>query len=152
MRGGRRDLVPRLRWRGSLLECLQIIWFCWLQRITSCGLYRPLQISCCSCCKSLRILADGSRSFSICFSESLQIHADLRRSICRGAVIWVPNLPSSSDVSNLFGKYGGVRWVFFHWCGSVWRCQLAAACRGGSCSRGCHGYLPALCHKKLASP
>ena len=69
--------------------------------------YEPLQMSCSSCCKSMQILVDGSWSFSICFSESLQIHADLCRSICRDATIWVPTLPSVSDVSNLFGKYGG---------------------------------------------
>ena len=39
----------------------------------------------------------------------------------------------------------------FHWSSSVWRCQLAAACRGGSCSRGCHGYLPALAWSAQAS-
>ena len=43
------------------------------------GLYEPLQISCCSCCESLRILADHSRSFSISFCKSLLIHADLQR-------------------------------------------------------------------------
>ena len=32
----------------------------------------------------------------------------------------------------------------FHWIPSVWQCQLADACRGGSCSQGCHGYLLAM--------
>ena len=44
-----------------------------------------VSISCCSCCESLRILADRTGSFSFCFSESLWIHADLHRSFCRGA-------------------------------------------------------------------
>ena len=129
MRGGHKGLAPPLCWHGSLLACLLIVWFCWLLRITSHGLYKPLQISCCSCCESLRILADHSRSFSICFSKTLWIHADLRRSICRGAAIWVPTSPSPSDVSNLLGRYGGSGKHFFHWSGSVWWCQLAAACR-----------------------
>ena len=107
MRGGRKGLAPPLRWRGSLLVCLRIVWFCWLLRITSRGLYEPLQISCCSCCKALRILADCSGSFSIYFSESLQIHAHLLKSICRGAATWVPTPLSPSDVSNLLGKYEG---------------------------------------------
>ena len=107
MRGGPKGLAPPLRRRGSLLACLRIVWFCWSLQITSRGFYEPLQISCCSCCESLRILDDRSGSFSICFSESLRIHADLRRSICRGASIWVPLIPSPSDVWNLFVKYGG---------------------------------------------
>ena len=107
MRGGPKGLAPSPRRRGSLLVCLRIVWFCWSLRITSRGFYEPLQISCCSCCESLRILADRSGSFRICFSKSLRIHADLRRSICRGAAIWVRTLPSPSDVSNLVGKYGG---------------------------------------------
>ena len=107
MRGGCKGFAPPLCWQGSLLVCLWIIWFCWLLRITSHGFYEPLLMSCSSCWESLQILADRSGSFSICFSESLQIHADLCRSICKGAAIWVPTLPSSSDVSNLFGKYGG---------------------------------------------
>ena len=68
MRGSRKGLAPSLHWHGSLLACLWIIWFCWLLRITSRGLYEPLQISCCSCCESLWILADHSGSFSICLS------------------------------------------------------------------------------------
>ena len=62
-------------------------------------LYEPLQISCCSFCESLWILADRSGSFSICFRESLRIHADPRTSTCRGAPISVPTFPSLSDVS-----------------------------------------------------
>ena len=107
MRGGRKGLAPPLRWRGSLLTCLRIVWFCWLLRITSRGLYEPLQISYCSCYASLRILADRSGSYSICLSESLQIHADLPRSTGRGAAIWVPTPPSPFDVSHLLHKYGG---------------------------------------------
>ena len=103
MRGGPKGLAPPLRRLGSLLVCLRIVWFCWSLQITSRGFYEPLQISCCSYCESLRILADRSGSFSICFGESLRTHADLRRSICRGAAIWVPTLPSPSYV----GKYGG---------------------------------------------
>ena len=38
------------------------------------------------------------------------------------------------------GKYG-VRWVFSAEFPSVWRCQLAAACRGGFHSWSCYGYL-----------
>ena len=107
MRGGRKDLAPPLRWRGTLLACLRIVWFCRSLRITSRGLYEPSQISYCSCCESLLIQADRSGSFSFCFSESLRIHTDLRRSICRGAATWVTTPPSLSDVSNLSVKYGG---------------------------------------------
>ena len=107
MRGGRKVLAPPLRWRVSLLACLRIAWLCWSSQITSRGLYEPLSISCCSCCESLRILADRTGSFSFCFSESLQIHADLHRSFCRGAATWVPTLPSPSDVANLVVSMGG---------------------------------------------
>ena len=56
----------------------------------------------CSCCESLRILADRSGSFSICFSESLGIHADLQR--C-GDLSNHPSLPFRCFKS--YGKYGG---------------------------------------------
>ena len=135
MQVGHKGLAPPLHWRGSLFACMRIVWISWFLWITSRGLYKPLQISCCSCWESLRILADRSRSFSICFSESLLIHADLPRSICWGAAIWVP-IPTSAVWE--------IRWVFFHWSGSVRQCQLAAACRGGSHSQGCHGHHPAL--------
>lgn len=102
MRGGRMGLAPPLRWRGSLLAWLRIIWFCWSLRIINRGLYELSQISCCSCCESVGILADRIGSFSFWSSESLQIHSDPRRSICRGAATW---FPSPSDVSNLCGKY-----------------------------------------------
>ena len=107
MRVGRYGLAPPVRWSGSMLECLRIAWLCWWLQITSRALYKPLLISCCSCCKSLRILADRTGSFSFCFSESLRIHADLHRSICRGAATWVPTPPSPSDVSNLVVSMGG---------------------------------------------
>ena len=107
MQVGHKGLAPPLHWRGSLFACLRIVWISWFLWITSRGLYKPLQISCCSCWESLWIRVDCIRSFSICFSESLRIHADLRRSICWGAAIWVPTPPSASDVSNLLGKYGG---------------------------------------------
>ena len=104
MQGDRKGLAPPLCWSGSLLACLRILWLCWSLRITSRGLNEPLEISCCSCCKSLRILADHLALF--CFSKSLQIHADLYRSICRGAATWVPTPPSRSDVSNFVVNMG----------------------------------------------
>ena len=107
MRGDRKGFAPPLRWRGSLLACLRTVWFCWSLGITSRGLNNPLQISCCSCSESLLIQADRSGPFSFCFSKSLRIHTDLRRSICRGAATWVPTPPSPSDASNFCGKYRG---------------------------------------------
>ena len=118
--------------------------------VTTRGLYEPLQISCCSCSESFQFLADRSRSLSIRFSESLWIHADLCRSICRDAQFESQRLPPL-QMFQPFGKYGGLRPIFFHWYGSVWRCQLAAACRGASRSWGCHGYLPALAISAQAS-
>ena len=112
MRGGRKGLAPSLCWCGSLLACLRIAWLCWSLRITSHGLYEPLSISCCSCCESLRILADHTGSFSFCFNESLPIHADLHRSFCRGAAAWVPTPPSPSDVSNIVVSMGGQVSIF----------------------------------------
>ena len=50
--------------------------------------------------ESLRILTDRSGSFSICFSKSLRIHADLPRSICRASAISVAAL-----VANPCGFY-----------------------------------------------
>jgi len=97
---------PALHLHGSLLTCLRIAWLCWLSQFTSCGLYGPLSISCCSCCESLQILADCTGSFSSCLSKSLRIHADLHRSICRGEATWVPTPPSPSDVSNLVVSMG----------------------------------------------
>ena len=41
------------------------------------------------------------------------------------------------------GKYG-VIWVFSTKFFQAWRCRLAAACRGGCCSQGCHGFLLAM--------
>ena len=59
------------------------------------------------------------------FSESLRILAPS------------PSLPFYALVSIRSGEY-------FPLNSSVWRCQLAAACRGGSRSQGCHGYLLAM--------
>ena len=95
---------PTLHWHGSLLACLGIVWLCRLLQFTSRGLYWPFSISCCSCCESLRILADCTGSFSSCLSKSLRIHADLHRSICRGEATWVPTPASPSDVSNPVGR------------------------------------------------
>ena len=47
--------------------------------------------------------------------------------------------PSLPFLGLSVGKYG-VRWIFSTEFPSVWRCQLAAACRGGSRLQGCHGY------------
>ena len=101
MRGGCRGLAPPLRWRGSLLatvcesfdfadpgRSLAVVY------TSLCAYADKLLLS--ACCESLQILTDRTRSFSICFSESLQIHADLPRSIWSGAAIWVPTT-----------KYGG---------------------------------------------
>ena len=63
-----------------------------------------------------------------CYSESLRILA--------------PSL-SLPFLGLCVGKYG-VRWVFSTEFPSVWRSQLAAACRGGSHSWGCYGYLLAM--------
>ena len=110
MRGGHKGLAPPLRWRGSLLACLRIVRLCWSLRITRRGSFKPLQISCCSCCESLWILADRSGSFSICFSEfsdscwSSQIN--LQR--CGGLS---PHAPSPS-VSNLVVSMGGQVSIF----------------------------------------
>ena len=148
MQGGHKGLAPPLHWRGSLFACMRIVWISWFLWITSRGLYKPLQISCCSCCESLWILDENSRSFSICFSQSLWTHVDPHRSISRGAATQVP---SPSDVSNLVVSMGG-QVSIFHWSGSVWQCQLAAAYRGGSRSWGCHGYLPAFCPEVCRPP
>ena len=55
--------------------------------------------------------------------------------------LWIlapsPSLPFYALVSIRSGEY-------FPLNSSVWRCQLVAACRGGSRSQGCHGYLLAM--------
>ena len=51
--------------------------------------------------------------------------------------------PSLPFLGLSVGKYG-VRWIFSTEFPSVWRCRLAAACRGGSRSQGCPGYLLAM--------
>lgn len=48
-------------------------------------------------------------------------------------------LPSCFEA---IGKYG-VKQICSTKFFSVWWCQLVAACTDGSCSQGCHGYLPA---------
>ena len=139
MRGGRKGLAPPLRWRGSLLANRSIVLivadhYPWFIRAFTDKLLLLLQI--------LRILAVHSGSFSICFSESLGKKGG-------SSQINLPRCgdlspyPSPSDVSNLVVSMGG-QVNIFHWSGSVWRYQFAAACKGGSCSRDCHGYLPAL--------
>ena len=139
MRGGCRGLVAPLRWHGSLLACLRIAWVCWSLQITSRGLYKPLSISCCSCCESLRILADRTGSFSFCFSKSLRIHADLHRSFHRGAATWVPTPPSPSDVFNLVVSMGGQVSIF----SPIWFSVMVPvrSCLQGWFLRSCHGYL-----------
>ena len=143
MRGGRKGLPPPLAWCGSLLACLQIAWLCWSLQIISCGLYEPLPIRATTdCCKSLRILADCSRSRSFCFRESLRIHADLHRSIYRGATTWVPTPPSPSDVSNLVVSIGGQVSIF----PLIWfsvTMPVGSCLQGWFLLSGCHGYLPA---------
>jgi len=88
-------------------------------------------------------------------SKSLQILPDLCGSICSCLKLivvdywpvceWIelPAFPSLQKfptflVNMASGEYFSTDLL------SVWRCQLAAAYGGGSCSRGCHGYLPAL--------
>ncbi len=78
-----------------------------------------------SCCLSYAfLLVDLCGSLAL-FSESLRILA--------------PSRPSRL-VGGSLGKYGSGK--LFSTDYSVWRCQLAAACGGGSRFQGCHGYLP----------
>ena len=103
----------------------------------------PLQINCCSCCESMRILADRSGSFSIGLAilcGFMLIFADQFAELQRFESLPFP--PWQMFKTFLVSMVGQVS--IFHWSSSVWRCHLAAACRGGSRSRGCHGYLSAL--------
>ena len=97
MRGG--CTSPLLAWLLSCVFANRVIllivadhkpWFCY-----------PLPISCCSCCESMWILVDRSGSLSICFSKSLQIDADLRRSICRASAISCQRLLGTSSQAHL---------------------------------------------------
>ena len=151
MRGGRRGLAPPLRWCGSLFKCLRIAWVCWSLQITSCGLYEPLSISCCSCYESLRILADRTGSFSFCFTSLCGFMLIFTDHLAEVRRLESPLFPSLSDVPNLVVSMGG-QVSIFHCSGSVWQCQLAAAYRGGSRSWGCHGYLPAFCPEVCRPP
>ena len=83
-----------------------------------------LQGSCASLhymCSSVR--SDLCGSFAVCVSESLLILAPSPPSWFAGFLV------SIGEVS------------CFHWCLSVWRCQLAATSWGGSRFQGCHGNL-----------
>ena len=112
--------------------------------------YELLQISCCSYCESMPILADRSGSFSIGLASLcgfMLIYADQFAELQRFESLPFP--PCQMFQTFLVSMVGQVS--IFHWSSSVWRCQLAAAGRGGSRSQGCHGYLPALAWSAQAS-